>query len=511
MNTLYFENVANSLLGCLIQDPSLCLNDKYPLDNEEFLIQFHRVIYVVINELAHMGNKSINIMDVNEFLKPYESQYNIYLDSNGDDYIETISSITDVENFENYYNQFRKTSCLREYRDNGMDIKDIYDVDKNENEQLQKLNEYSIEDIVNYFESKQSKIRKKFFVSQNTEEMICGDGCDELLDELEVEPMIGAGLCSPMLNSLYRGWCRGHLILRGAPSGVGKTTMGISDLCNVSSLKLWDDKSQDFVDNPYYQGKGCYIHSEQKMRKEIQPRFLSTVSQVPYDVVLDGKFTKEQKERLSEAGAILKKSELKLFNYPEFTSSGIESYIKDISLNGYQYVTEDYIWNNFYIGAELKKMSGTAIREDMALLKFADTLKLTAERYNVAIATMIQLNGNEKESAIVDESCLFGSKSIKTKLDNGSIYMEPRPKELKQVEKLIDKWNKEHNTVAFGGRIEPNAVSHCFKTRYSRYGRNIKVWHLVDNGIGKMTDMFATTWDNKPIDIPSLYIKTKGE
>jgi replicative DNA helicase len=50
-----------------------------------------------------------------------------------------------------------------------------------------------------------------------------------------------------MLNSLYRGWCKGHLLLRGAPSSMGKTTMGISDLCNVASLKVWDDDKNDFV------------------------------------------------------------------------------------------------------------------------------------------------------------------------------------------------------------------------------------------------------------------------
>ena len=122
---------------------------------------------------------------------------------------------------------------------------------------------------------------------------------------------------------------------------------------------------------------------------------------------------------------------------------------------------------------------------------------------------MIQLNGREKEVDIVDESCLFGSKSVKTKLDNGSIYMYPRQKELKQVESLIAKWNNKYNKQAFGRTIIPNAVSHCFKTRYGRFGQNVKVWHYVDNSIGKMIDMFATTWDNKPLDIPPLYIERK--
>jgi hypothetical protein len=106
--------------------------------------------------------------------------------------------------------------------------------------------------------------------------------------------------------------------------------------------------------------------------------------------------------------------------------------IKDLSINGYEYIVFDYIWNNFYIMGELKEINGGgAIREDQALLHIADVLKLSAEKYNVGIATMIQLNGKEKEVEVVDEGCLFGSKSVKTKLDNGSIFMSPRKKELK--------------------------------------------------------------------------------
>ena len=285
--------------------------------------------------------------------------------------------------------------------------------------------------------------------------------------------------------------------------------MGISDQVNVSCLKIWSEEEQDFVDNPYYQGKGCYIHTEQKMREEIQPRFIANISKIPYHKILDGNFTKEEKKRLSIAGKIIKESELKLINYPTFTSNGLRDLIKDLSLDGYEYITFDYCWDNFYIGSELKAISGTAIRQDMSLLHLVDTLKLSAEQFDVGVATMIQLNGREKEVDIVDESCLFGSKSVKTKLDNGSIYMYPKQKELKQVETLISKWNNKYNSQNFGNTIIPNAVSHCFKTRYSRYGQNIKIWHYVDNSIGKMTDMFATTWDNKPIDIPMMYIERK--
>lgn len=768
------HTINDRLLGCYLQNPELTIDTKYPLDKEEWNVLFQKILYATIYNLALHGCKSVSLLDITEFVKPYEAEFNVLQDNNYEEYIPTIVELTDCDNFEYYYKEFRKFSCLNEYKERGFDIKKFYDEDKSEESQLENLNQYTIEDIINYFEKQQSDVRQQFLVNNNIEIMTCGDGFSELLNELEKDPMIGAGLCSPIINNLYRGWCKGHLILRGSPSSFGKaqpidtviptpngnkllgdikvgdyvfdrkgqktkvlnvfpqgiidchkvtfsddrvtycndehiwniyqgnhtvnktlkeivelmekdivsipmcekveyeeqryntdpyelgkncvenenyilskykygsieqrysllqglfdvngiidkdnnvlyiasnirlakdvkfvlnslgyickinkvdekyilsvimrnkekaklfrlsrykdialkmeeknddndikyisfksiekvepcemvciyvdndehlyltndyivthnTCMGISDQNNVSVLRKWSDEEQDFVDNPYYQGKGAYIHTEQKMREEIQPRFMANISGVPYHKILDGDFTKEEKARLEEAGRIAKESELEIINYPTFTANGLKEMIKNLSLGGYEYITFDYCWDNFYIGAELKKISGTAIRQDMSLLHLVDTLKMTAEQYNVAIATMIQLNGKEKEVEIVDESCLFGSRSVKTKLDNGSIYMYPRQKELKQVEPLIAKWNNKNNPQSFGNTIIPNAVSHCFKTRYGRFGQNIKVWHYVDNSIGKMVDMFATTWDNKPIDIPPLYIENKGE
>lgn len=506
---LYSNSIADRLLGCYLQDPTLCLSEKFKLDKDEFQVLFHKIVYVVCYNLAVDGYKSISLIDFEKWLEPYTSQYQVYLDNDGADYISTIVELTDVNNFEAYYTEFRKFSCLNTYKENGFDISKFYDIDKSEETELEKLNQYSIEDIINYFEKTQSEIRTRFLLNDKIETMICGDGFEDLLNELEEDPMIGAGLSSPILNNLYRGWCKGHLILRGSPSSFGKTTMGISDLNNVCSLKKWSEEKNCYIVNPYYQGMGCYIHTEQKMREEIQPRFMANISGIPYHKILDGDFTKEEKDRLIEAGNIIKESKLKLINYPTFTANGLKELIKNLSLEGYEYIVFDYCWDNFYIGAELKAMSGTAIRQDMSLLHLVDVLKLSAERYNVAISTMIQLNGREKEIDIVDESCLFGSKSVKTKLDNGSIYMYPKQKELKLVEPLIVKWNKKNNKNNFGEMIIPNAISHCFKTRYGRFGQNIKVWHYVDNSIGKMTDMFATTWDNQPIDIPPLFIESK--
>lgn len=520
MSDIYSNSDSNFLIGILLNKPILCLDTKYPLDKSDFVVLFHKIIYSSIHNLAIKGCKEIDEISIGEFLSNYPIQMKVYEDNNGSDFIRTIKelSVNKVDNMDYYWELCRKHSLLRRYYESGFDISEIWDVELSEEKNEENLNKWTLDSICNYFEKKNNKITKEFKLSKCTEEMIVGNDIEDLICKFEQDPMIGAGLCSPMLNSLYRGWCKGHLILRGSPSSFGKTTMGIADLCNVGSLKIWSNKKNDFIDNPYYQGMACYCHSEQKMVDEIQPRFISTISGVPYNKILDGEFTKDERERLVEAGHILKESNLKLINYPEFTSTGIKEIIRDLSLDGYEYFTQDYTWNNFYIISDLKQLNGNNIvREDQALLHFVDTLKLSAEQYNMAVSTMMQLNGKQNENELVDESCLYGSKSVKTKLDNGSIYMSPRKKELAQVEPFIIKWNKKYNPNSFNGLIKPNAVSHVFKARYCRYGMNIKIWHHVDNSIGKMVDMFATTHDNMPltdkdgkvIELPKLYIERK--
>lgn len=520
---IYSDNDVNFLLGILCIDTEKCLDTKYPLDKEDFECElFHKIVYSVIYNLATKGVKRVDSMMITEFLINYPPQKATYDDNNGSDYIDTIIKLScdKVENIQYYWESVRKHSLLREYILNGTDVSEIWDVDKSDVANEEELNKWTIDKICNHFDIKQSKIRKVFLSYRKTEEMIAGDGFDNLLDRLEETPMIGAGLASPMLNELYRGWCKGHLLLRGAPSGFGKTLYGIKDHLNVSSLYLWSDEKQDFILNPYYQGMGAYFHSEQKMEEEIQTRVASVLSNIPYNIVLNGSYNTEQKKRLSKAGEILYESKFKLINYPDFTSTGMRERIRDLSLEGYEYITVDYIWNNHHIITDIKKATGLSVNEAGALLHYGNSLKMDAEEFNVGIATMIQLNDTYKTATIIDEGCLYGSKAIKTKLDNGSIMTIPTKKDLAQLESMIIAWNKKYNPATkneVGNILYPNIVSNCFKTRYGSHGQNVRVWHFGDNGTGELIDMFATTWDNKmltdkygkPYDLPRLYIENK--
>lgn len=510
---LYDESSALFVLGSLCNDTSL-LNDEHPLNKSDFkLKQFDKIIFTVIVTLKKRGAKSLNPEDFVEFLKAYSAQEEIFNDNDGVEFIRTIKSMNKEESYEVYYNNVRKFSLLNSYKENNVDISKFYDETISEAKALENLNKYSIEDIINHYDTIQADIKSEFLgFNDDITQMVCGDGFDELLDELEKDPLIGAGLTSVYLNALYRGWCKGHLLLRGSPSSGGKSCLGIAELNNTSCLKIWSDEYQDFIDNPCYQGMGAYVHTEQKSREEIQTRFISNIANVPYHIILDGSYTKQEKARLSKAGEIAKQSEILIFNYPKFNATGIELLCKKLKAQGVEYFVDDYIWDNFYLTADLKKLTSQPIRQDMALLHYTNTLKMCAEQNDMAIATSIQLNGKEKEFELVDESCLFGSKSVKTKLDGGSIFMPPRKKELEQAMPLIDLWNK-NNGSKFGEYIIPNRISHIFKGRYNRYGLNLKVWHYFDTSTGRMLDMFVTNSDNTPTKerVEPLYITNKKE
>ena len=115
------HTVNDRLLGCYLQRPELTLDSKYPLDKDEWTILFQKILYATIYNLALNGCKSVSIMDIDEFVKPYQSEYNVLEDNNFEDYITTVIELTDVDNFEYYYTEFRKFSCLNAYKEKGFE------------------------------------------------------------------------------------------------------------------------------------------------------------------------------------------------------------------------------------------------------------------------------------------------------------------------------------------------------------------------------------------------------
>lgn len=250
---LYSTTIADRCLGSYLSRPELILDSNYPVRKEDFVSQFHQIIYVTLYNLYTSGCQSFSLMDINEYLKPYEAQYNIYKDSDGDNYIQVITELTDPDNFDYYYEQLRKFSCLRMYREKGYDIDVFYDVTKSEETQLENLNKYTIQDIINHYDGINLDIRQEFLSGMTeTECNEAGDGLDEFLDRLSETPLYGVSFLSDMLNAATRGLMDGQLTCFSSPSGVGKAQPVDTIIPTPNgSKRLGDLKIGDYVFDKY--------------------------------------------------------------------------------------------------------------------------------------------------------------------------------------------------------------------------------------------------------------------
>lgn len=503
---LYSDSAGCYLLGCLCNDPSLVRSGKYPLKADDFEPNLlHKYLFAVIHNLACQGLEEITEIEIDQFIQPYPAVKETVEDEDGLDFIHTVKEQSISGNVDLYYPVVRKFALLRDAQAEGEDISEIFDESGDLETELSNLNQYSLNDILNMFDGRIIRLKKEYSPTTVRQEMWAGTDFDKVLDQFEQTPVMGAGLCSPYETTLYRGWQRGHLLLRSAPSGRGKTTRAIGDLCNVSVTHLWDEDEQEFLENPNYQGKGFYIHTEMSQELEIQPKFIAYISNISLGYILDGKYTRKEKQRLLQAAEILQNSGVKLINIPQFTIPLLRNTIKEmVIIEKCGYGVFDYVEDNGAVGKVYKEEVGTAVRQDMLLLAIVSDLKACAEEYNVGMLSMTQLNGQEKVLPIIDEHCLFGSKSMKNKVDGGSITLFPSHKELEQTAFLSEKRGF--------GEEPPNMVSHIYKGRFSKYGQNLKIFQKLDFGTGRLEDCYVTDSNNEPLHVEKTYVtKNKGE
>ena len=83
---------------------------------------------MAVERLAKDGNQFIDIDMINHCLEQlYPSSYRIYQRGQGDNFVGLSVTKCHPENFEANYNEVKKYSMLRNFMDNGIEIRDIYD------------------------------------------------------------------------------------------------------------------------------------------------------------------------------------------------------------------------------------------------------------------------------------------------------------------------------------------------------------------------------------------------
>lgn len=497
---LYSSNYSALLLGCLMNNTQLLFNPSYPLAKTDFDPEpVHRIIFIATCKLAEAGAGNVSEVEIDNYVKDYPAQYEILNESNFLDFVPTVKELCSLESFELYYTTLRKFSLLRELKEEGYNIAPYFDEMLDETEQMAKLNKWTIGEILTDIEFKSAKLRTKYDVKYVRNEIKAGENVAERLAGFKEQPSFGALFQSGYLSTIWNGWCRGHLGLRGAPSGQGKSRLGVADLTKVGAKEIWMPEVNDFVVNDNYQSPTLFIATEQDIETEVEPMFWSAVSGVEYRSIKNGLCTSEEEKRVIRAGEIIAESNLHITSMPNFTTKSINRKVKEmVEREGIGYCVFDYMEQQGDISQEYREVVGSAGRQDQVLLYLSTELKKIAEDMNVGILTGQQLNDSWKTLSFIDETALAGGKSVKNKCDFGSIFLPTSylRKDLKQVEPYLKR-----RGVGENRQPVPNICEFIFKSRYGIYGdKRLKLWSYFDRGTFQRTDYFVTDDENNVLD-----------
>ncbi len=465
-------------------------------------------MYMAIAKLANEGVNEITEIEIEDIVKSKPSYFEIIQDNNYVDFVINVKELCVLENYEHYYTVTRKFALLRELQEDGFDISEFYDELGDESKELDKFNKLSIQEILNTIELKGVRLRSKYDIHYVRDEMKAGENTLQLIERFKEAPKFGACLQSPYLTTLFQGWCRGHLIMRSAPSETGKSRFAVGDLCNVGAKYLWDEESEEFIENLNYQGPSFFIHTEMDTEDDINTMFLACVSGVEYRSIRNpNNLTKEELLRVEKAGKILLDSNITLTSMPDFTNASIERKVKELVENdGVTYGVFDYLEIQGALSAEYKNLTNMPVREDLVLKNSTTVLKYIAETYNVGLLSMSQLNDTWKTMSFPDNSCLSGGKSMVNKLDGASIIIKTkeRIKEVKKIQPYLHQRGFGGNNIS----LTPNTIEYIFKARFNpKDNSKIKIWSNFNRGTFRRVDFFCTDANDEIISVEKTILK----
>lgn len=176
---------------------------------DDFTEQFHRILFGAISNLATSGLKTITHIDVDQYLAQYPIQYKVFTDNRGVEYVIKALEIAEERNFPYYYTTLKKMSLLNKLVEQGFDISDFYDdniVDPIKTAEMQeRLDSYSIEQILALYETKLIRVKDDFSKNRGIVQTRSGDGLRETKERFKETPEVGLPLTMPKLTTLYRG------------------------------------------------------------------------------------------------------------------------------------------------------------------------------------------------------------------------------------------------------------------------------------------------------------------
>ena len=487
------------VIGCIYRNPSLLDDEKYHFLEEDFVEDFHKVLFGSIYNLHALGAEEININTIENYLSQRPEKMAIYKVFNGGDFLKRLNNEIQLAAFDYFYKRIKKMTLLRMYQEQvGLDLSWLYDVDnifdqKKKQEQEDWLDNTPIEKIADFINGKIEQIKNKYVDNSDDSSAAAGDQIFELIGSLQTKPEIGYPLYGDIINTIHRGARLGKLYLRSAATGIGKTRSMIADVCTIGCDEL------------YINGKWIlngtkeptlFITTEQQL-DEIQTMMLAFVADVNEDHIIYNKYQEGELERVKYAGAVLKKSPIQIKKLPDFSLQDIENTIKfNVREYNIRYVFFDYIHSSMKILSEVSgKANVKGLREDNVLFMIAVRLKDLCIEYGIFIETATQLNADYKDAKVYDQNLLRGAKAIGDKIDVGSIMLSVSQEDKEALRPLVEK----------NGFPIPDTKISIYKNRRGRY-KDILVWCESNKGTCKIDPKFVTDYSYELVDIPALKV-----
>lgn len=494
------------LIGNIYNNPKLLeMDSKYTFVKEDFCDELQRICFSAIYNLYQLGTTKIDIATIETYLASRPKASATFKAQKGEDFILKCAEMANAEAFDYYYNRTKKMTLLRAYNElGGMDLSWLYDPDELDSKKLQeqedKLDNMSLEQIGVLIDKKLDEIKSAYVSSTSEGSTSIGDGVFELLDELKESPDFGIPLFGDYINTVTRGARFGKFYLRSAPSNVGKTRMMVADMCYIGCDEMYSLEKNDWV--KIGTAEPSYLITTEQSQKEVQQMCLAFLSGVDEDKIVLNRCSPEEYKRILHAAEVLTRSNLLFEEVPDFSLQDIENKIKyNVNERKAKYIAFDYIHTSLGILEEITRRSGgVKLREDNILFMLSVKIKDIANKYDVFIISSTQLNGDWKTSETPDMNLLRGAKAIADKIDMGFIALEVTPEDVEKIKPVLTKNNFP----------TPNIKMSVYKNRANGY-KGIYLWMCADKGICRYNTVFVTTWDYRVVDIENIKIKIKDE
>lgn len=509
LNNYVNKQAIREVLGSLLQEPSLIR--EYKIVQNDFPETFHKLIFAAINNLYKNGAETIDAVAIDEYLSHYETQYQVFIKNEGINFLEKVQEMALQSNFKYYYDQLKKFSLLRSYVENGISVEEFFDPDEVNptviEKQRKQLDDYTLQDIINHYKKKHSKVIAPFLNSEGRDSKKAGVGGHEQKEKWKQDTAWGIGYSSAYVTTALHGIRKRRFNVKSAGTGVGKTRTSIADIGYACSPYYYDKSLQKWCENPNGKLNGSlYIGTEMELLEEIDPILWAYIADVPQDHIEFNLYEDGEEERVDKAIDILEHEANIWFEYvPEYDANTLEEIIETHKLeHNIEYVWFDYISATVELNSEYAAESKTkmVVREDQVLANLSKKLKNFTRKFDVSIDSFTQVAGDFKNEANRDQTIVRGAKSIIDKADGAMIAMPPTEKELKKIEPI---------TRELINKPAPNLVYSLYKNRGGKWNK-IKIWLYIEYSTMRVHDLFVTDYEYKLIkDIEKTYIGINNE